>query len=106
MGRPPEGKKPGRQTAGLASRKASQQFGRELARHRIAERGRLFGFLYIDGHVRTYHGKHTIAKGYDTRTRLAVPATTDYWVNDLKGDPLFVVSADANASMTRMLTPL
>jgi hypothetical protein len=95
-----------RKLSRLSSRKASQQFGGELARHRIAERGRLFGFLYIDGHVRTYHGKHTIAKGYDTRTRLAVPATTDYWVNDQKGDPLFVVTADANAAMTRMLTPL
>ena len=37
---------------------------------------------------------------------MAVPATTDYWVNDQKGDPLFVVTADANAAMTRMLTPL
>jgi len=106
LDRLPEVKTLRRKLARLASRKASQQFGRELARHRIAERGRLFGFLYIDGHVRTYHGKHTIAKGYDTRTRLAVPATTDYWVNDQKGDPLFVVTADANAAMTRMLTPL
>jgi len=86
LDRLPEVKTLRRKLARLASRKASQQFGRELARHRIAERGRLFGFLYIDGHVRTYHGKHTIAKGYDTRTRLAVPATTDYWVNDQKGD--------------------
>jgi hypothetical protein len=37
---------------------------------------------------------------------LAVPATTDYWVNDQKGDPLFVVTADANAAMTQMLSPL
>jgi len=74
LDRLPEVKTLRRKLARLASRKASQQFGRELARHRIAERGRLFGFLYIDGHVRTYHGKHTIAKGYDTRTRLAVPS--------------------------------
>jgi hypothetical protein len=39
-------------------------------------------------------------------TRLAVPATTDYWVNDRKGDPLFVVTAEANAAMTRMLAPI
>ena len=106
LDRLPEVKTLRRKLASLASRKARQQFGRELAAHRIAERGRLFGFLYIDGHVRTYHGQHKIAKGYDTRTRLAVPATTDYWVNDQKGDPLFVVTADANAAMTRMLTPL
>lgn len=106
LDRLPEVKTLRRKLARLASRKASQQFGRELARRRIAERGRVLGFLYIDGHVRTYHGKHTIAKGYDTRTRLAVPSTTDYWVNDQKGDPLFVVTAEANAAMTRMLGPL
>ena len=106
LDRLPEVKTLRRKLVNLASRKTSQQFGRELAQHRIAGRDRLFGFLYIDGHVRTYHGKHRIAKGYDTRTRLAVPATTDYWVNDQKGDPLFVVTADANAAMTRMLVPL
>jgi hypothetical protein len=37
---------------------------------------------------------------------LAVPGTTDYWVNDKKGEPLFVVTAEANAAMTRMLVPL
>ena len=92
--------------ARLASRKASQEFGRELARRRIAERGRMMGFLYIDGHVRAYHGKHTIAKAYVTRTRLAAPGTTDYWVNGKKGEPLFVVTAEANAAMTRMLVPV
>ena len=106
LDRLPEVKTLRRKLARLASRKVGQQFGRELARHRIAERGRVVGFLYLDGHVRTYHGKHVIAKGYDTRTRLAVPATTDYWVNDRKGDPLFVVTAEANAAMTRMLLPI
>lgn len=106
LDRLPEVKTLRRKLARLASRKASQQFGRELARHRIAERGRVFGFLYLDGHVRAYHGKHTIAKGYLTRARLAVPATTDYWVNDRKGEPLFVVTAEANAAMTHVLVPI
>jgi hypothetical protein len=66
----------------------------------------MMGFLYLDGHVRAYHGKHTISKAYLTRTRLAVPGTTDYWVNDQKGEPLFVVTAEANAAMTRMLVPI
>lgn len=66
----------------------------------------MVGFLYVDGHVRAYHGQHTIPKAYLARTRLAVPATTDYWVNDQKGEPLFVVTAEANAAMTRMLLPI
>ena len=106
LDRLPEVKTLRRKLARLASRKASQAFGRELARRRIAERGRMMGFLYIDGHVRAYHGKHTIPKAYLARTRLAVPGTTDYWVNDKKGEPLFVVTAEANAAMTRMLAPL
>jgi DNA-binding CsgD family transcriptional regulator len=92
--------------ARLASLKGSYQLGREIARHRIAERGKVLGFLYIDGHVRAYHGQHTIPKAYVTRMHLAAPASTDYWVNDQRGDPLFVVTADANAGMTRMLMPV
>ena len=106
LDRLPEVKTLRRKLARLASRKASQEFGRELARRRIAERGRMMGFLYIDGHVRAYHGKHRIPKAYLARTRLAVPGTTDYWVHDKKGEPLFVVTAEANAAMTRMLVPI
>lgn len=90
----------------LASLKGSYPLGRELARLRIAERGKMLGFLYIDGHVRAYHGKWTIPKAYVTRVRLTAPGTTDYWVNDQRGDPLFVVTAEANAAMTRMLIPV
>jgi hypothetical protein len=32
-----------------------------------------------------------------------MPATTDYWVNDAKGEPLFVVTAEANAGLVKML---
>jgi hypothetical protein len=95
-----------RKLARLAAMKKSRELGIEMARLRIAERGRTLGFLYVDGHVRAYHGKHSIAKTYQTRTRIAGPATTDYWVNDQKGDPLFVVTAEANAAMTGMLIPI
>jgi hypothetical protein len=35
--------------------------------------------------------------------RLSMPATSDYWVNDQAGDPLFVVTAEANAGLVKML---
>jgi hypothetical protein len=106
LDRMPEVKTLRRKLARLAQMKKSKELGRELAQRRVRERGRLFGFLYVDGHVRAYHGKHCIPKTFDTRKRLAVPATTDYWVNDKKGDPLFVVTAEANAAMTKMLEPI
>jgi DNA-binding CsgD family transcriptional regulator len=106
LDRMPEVKTLRRKLSRLASLKDSYQLGREVARQRIIERGKVLGFLYIDGHVRAYHGKHKVPKAYVTRMHLAAPATTDYWVNDQRGDPLFVVTADANASMTRMLIPV
>lgn len=35
--------------------------------------------------------------------RISLPATSDYWVNDMAGDPLFVVTAQANAGLVKML---
>jgi DNA-binding CsgD family transcriptional regulator len=106
LDRMPEVKTLRRKLARLAAMKRSRELGLEMARLRIAERGRTLGFLYVDGHIRAYHGKRKIPKAYMTRTRIAGPATTDYWINDQKGDPLFVITAEANAAMTRMLVPI
>src|SRR5882762_4466282 len=106
LDRMPEVKTLRRKLARLAALKGSYRLGREIARQRITGRGKVLGFLYIDGHVRAYHGKHQIPKAYVTRMHLAAPASTDYWVNDERGDPLFVVTADANAAMTKMLIPV
>lgn len=103
LDRAPEVKTLRRKLSRLASMQRAERFGRELAQRRVAARGRVMGFLYIDGHVRVYHGKHTIPKAHVTSMRITAPATTDYWVNDQKGDPLFVVTAEANAWMTHML---
>ena len=76
-------------------------FGRALAEHRVAARGTAIGFLDVNGHVRVYHGQRTLPKARVARMRLAMPAATDYWVTDLAGQPLFVVTAEANAGHRR-----
>ena len=103
LDRAPEVKTLRRKLSRLASHHKAEQLGAELARLRVAARGHLMGFLYVDGHVRVYHGLRTIPKAHVTRIRLAMPATTDYWINDQSGDPLFVMTAQANAGMTKML---
>ena len=51
------------------------------------------GYLYVDGHVRVYHGDSAILpRRYVSRDRLCLRGTTDYWVNDALGRPFFVVS--------------
>jgi len=103
LDRAPEVKTLRRKLARLAALERAADFGRALAARRVAQRGQALGFLYVDGHVRVYHGKHTIPKAFVPQRRLAVAATTDYWVNDQRGDPLFVVTAEANAGMVKML---
>ena len=103
LDRAPEIKTVRRKLTRLASYHKAEQLGAELARLRVRERGHLLGFLYVDGHVRAYHGKRTIPKAHLARMRLSMPATTDYWVNDQAGDPLLVITAAANAGMVKML---
>jgi transposase len=103
LDRAPEVKTVRRKLTRLASYHQAECLGAELARLRVAQRGRMMGFLYIDGHVRVYHGQRTIPKAHVARMRLSMPATTDYWVNDQRGDPLFVMTAPANAGMVKML---
>lgn len=102
LDRAPEVKTLRRRLTRLAARHCAVELGAELARRRVDQRGHLMGFLYIDGHVRAYHGQRAIAsKAYVARRHLAMPATTDYWVNDRSGDPLFVITAEADAALTK-----
>jgi DNA-binding CsgD family transcriptional regulator len=103
LDRAPEVKTLRRKLAGLAAAGRAAQFGQALAQQRVALRGAALGFLYADGHVRVYHGKHALPKAHVARMRISLPATSDYWVNDSAGDPLFVITAQANAGLVKML---
>jgi transposase len=103
LDRAPEVKTLRRKLTRLAALGQAAEFGRALAQKRVATRGAAFGFLYVDGHVRVYHGKHTLPKTHVAQMRRAMPATSDYWVNDAAGEPLFVLTAEANAGMVKML---
>ena len=104
LDRAPEVKTLRRKLAALAAVGRAAQFGQTLAQRRVAVRGAALGFLYVDGHVRVYHGhKYKLPKAHVPQMRLSVPATSDYWVNDTCGDPLFVVTAEANAGLVKML---
>ena len=103
LDRAPEVKTLRRKLSRLAAFGRAGDLGRALAQKRVEDRGTAMGFLYVDGHVRVYHGKRILPKAHVARRRLAMPATTDYWVNDVAGDPVFVITAEANAGMVKML---
>jgi DNA-binding CsgD family transcriptional regulator len=106
LDRAPEVKTLRRKLLRLAAAQGAVELGRRLAKRRIALCGEAMGFLYLDGHVRVYHGARRIPKAHVARMPLPMPATTDYWCNDARGDPLFVVTAEANAGLVKMLPEL
>jgi transposase len=101
LDRAPEVKTLRRKLTRLAAYQRAEQLGAQLARLRVDQRGHLMGFLYVDGHVRAYHGQRCISQAYVARRHLAMPATTDYWVNDRAGDPLLVITGEVNAALTK-----
>jgi hypothetical protein len=64
----------------------------------------LAGALYVDGHVRLYHGDQTaLPKRYISRQRLCLRGTTDYWVNDILGQPFFAVERPIDQGLLEVL---
>ena len=68
------------------------QWSGELCRQWMAAAPEQAGTLYIDGHVRVYHGQQTpLPRHYVARQKLCLRATTDYWVNAMDGQPFCVI---------------
>lgn len=90
----------------LAAQGKGLEFMRLLAHIRAKGHANDLAYLYIDGHVRVYNGQERISKAYVMQRRLAMPGTTDYWVNDQRGQPLLVITAEANEGLSKMLPPV
>jgi transposase len=104
LDRAPEVKTLRRKLWELSARQQAAQFSRQLAQRWVSENADAVGLLYVDGHVRPYHGTtHKLPKAWVARRRLCMPATTDIWVNQQDAQPLFVVSAAANDQLLAML---
>lgn len=70
----------------------------------MAEDPDMAGRLYVDGHVRVYHGDQVaLLRRYVSRQRLCLRGVTDYWVNDKLGKPYFVVSTPLTEGLQAML---
>ncbi len=63
-------------------------------------------FLYVDNHLRPYTGQHVIRKGWRMQDKRAVPGTTDYYVHDEEGCPLWRMSTTSHDSLCAWLMPV
>ena len=103
LDRAPEPKTLRRRMAALASRYRAAELLAALAHRHAAADADALGVLYVDGHVRAYHGRAKVAKAHLARLRLSMPAEVDTWVADRNGDGLVVFSAPPGASLAAEL---
>jgi len=88
----------------LSTKDAVEKWAGLLSRDWMQEAPEWAGTLYVDGHVRLYHGNQTkLPRRYVARQRLCLRATTDYWVNDAVGRPFFVVGRTIDHGMLEVL---
>lgn len=89
----------------LCSQDASvRQWSSRLAREWMEAAPETAGTLYVDGHVRVYHGQLTqLPRRYVARQRLCLRGTTDYWVNAMDGQPFFAVTQAADPGLIKTL---
>lgn len=83
----------------LGSEAKSDQLLGALAAHHASAHPEAMGVIYVDGHVRAYHGSADVPKAHLARMRLSMPAELDTWVADANGDGLLVWSAPPGASL-------
>jgi transposase len=88
----------------LSQNKAPQRWAGLLSKEWMQRNPELAGTLYVDGHVRLYHGKQTqLPRRYVARQRLCLRGTTDYWVNDALGQPFFSVERPVDHGLLEAL---
>jgi hypothetical protein len=99
LDRGPEVKTLRRRMEALAGLRRSDQLLVALARHHADARPEAMGVLYVDGHVRAYHGGADLPRAHLARARIAMAATTDCWLADRYGDAVLVWSSPPGASL-------
>jgi biotin operon repressor len=82
----------------------AQRWSSALAKEWMAAAPEAAGTVYVDGHVRVYHGNLTkLPRRYVARDRLLLRGTTDYWANAMDGQPFFVVTQPVDPGLLTVL---
>jgi prepilin-type processing-associated H-X9-DG protein len=88
----------------LCDQQQASSWSAELCAQWMGEDPEQAAVLYVDGHVRVYHGHQTeLPRHYVARQKLCLRATTDYWVNAMDGQPFFVLNQAVDPGMLQVL---
>jgi hypothetical protein len=62
--------------------------------------------FYVDNHLRPYTGQQVLRRGWRMQDRRVLPGTSDYYVHDDSGDPLFRIAVPSHDSLSAELLPI
>lgn len=62
--------------------------------------------FYVDNHLRPYSGDEIVRKGWRMQDRRVLPGTTDYYVHDEDGRPVFRIDVPSHDSLSQWLMPI
>jgi hypothetical protein len=88
----------------LSGDECAERWAVELSRSWMEAEPESVGTLYVDGHMRVYHGHKTKPpRKFVSRQRLCLRGVNDYWVNDAIGRPFFVIDKVVDPGMIKVL---
>ena len=88
----------------LSANDGAERWAAHLGKYWMDLEPESVGALYIDGHVRVYHGRLSkLPRRYVSRERLCLRGITDYWVNDAIGRPFFVIEKEIDPGLLNTL---
>jgi len=88
----------------LAHEGKIQEWSAILCQEWMSENPEHASSLYIDGHVRVYHGnKANLPKHYVARQKLCLKAACDYSINAMNGQPFFLINKDVDPGLLQVL---
>jgi len=88
----------------LSANDGAERWAAHLGKYWMNLEPESVGALYIDGHVRVYHGRLSkLPRRYVSRERLCLRGITDYWVNDAIGRPFFVIEKQIDPGLLNTL---
>lgn len=104
LDRAPEVKTLRRKLAEMGERKLARLLHQRLAERWAQAEPEQLGLLYLDGHVRPYHGRTQVLPKHHVQQRgRPMPATEDFHVNDGRAEPLFMVTAEATEGLLAIM---
>ena len=87
----------------LSQQRQAVRLGTLLARHWLEVGLINASYLYVDGHTKVYNGTRLVPEVWNSHRRMPLPGIVQYFVNDLRGCPLLVVTDEVRGNLAKSL---